>query len=97
MAVFNKSSNPHHLPESPPDSGSEPPYSPTSEENRIISGNHQVNSSAVKPQNPSEMMQTRSIERGKHFNHHYPNTQLKHTSEMNLTHMNSVSKSSTDQ
>lgn len=93
ISLFNnKNSQPHHLPESPPDSGSEPPYSPLNDENRLngilltgssnsshSSHSHHTHSHPQHHSNlrTSEMMHSDSTDNIKHFVH-YPGTSIKH-------------------
>ncbi|XP_015795124.1 uncharacterized protein LOC107371526 isoform X3 [Tetranychus urticae] len=91
ISLFSK--HLHHTPESPPDSGSEPPYSPPNDENRMNTSNqgnigstNANNTNQNSQQITNKMMQSGTIDSSKHFNH-YSNNQIKHlqSPEIDLT------------
>ncbi|RWS17637.1 myelin regulatory factor-like protein [Dinothrombium tinctorium] len=83
--LYNKTAHPHNLPESPPDSGSEPPYSPPNDENRLnatVANNITLQSN----QQSSEMLQSSSTENLRNYVPY--GAQLKHLppTDLNLIH-----------
>lgn len=82
------SSNPHHLPESPPDSGSEPPFSPPHDPQVKLSGAVAGSSSHSQQASPEMMPQPGHDGQMKHFvpYMHAPQhvKHLAHQSEMNM-------------